>query len=72
MEILFGDFLLSVGNLKRVNFEPSSKPKTTFCKCWASIKTKINMTSVSKEYEVKMKMVKYKMATAKNEVFIGL
>ena len=30
------------------------------------------MTCVSKEYEVKIKMVKYKMTTAKNEVFIGL
>ena len=53
-------------------FELFSKLKTTFCKCKASIKTKINMNYVSKEYEIKIKMVNYKMATAKTDVFIGL
>ena len=38
-------------------FEPFSKAKATFCKCWISIKIKISMTCLYKEYSVKMKMV---------------
>ena len=30
--------------------------KTAFCEYWTSIKMKINMTCVSKEYEIKTKM----------------
>ena len=37
-------------------FEPFSKLRTTFHECWTSIKIKINMTCVSKEYEIKTKM----------------
>ena len=33
--------------------QPFSKQKTAFCECWTSIKIKINMTCVSKEYESK-------------------
>ena len=34
-------------------FEPFSKLETAFCECWISIKIKINMTCVSKEYKIK-------------------
>ena len=37
-------------------FEPFSKLKTVFRECWASIKIKINMTCVSKQYEIKTNM----------------
>ena len=37
-------------------FEPFSKLKTAFCEYWTSIKIKINMTLVSKEYEIKTKI----------------
>ena len=33
-------------------FEPFSKLETAFSEYWASIKIKINMTCVSKEYEI--------------------
>ena len=51
-------------------FEPFSKLKTAFCEYWTSIKTKTNMTCVSKECEIKKQAVA--MTTAKNAVFIGL
>ena len=38
-------------------FKPFSKLKTTFCEYLTSIKIKISMTCVSKEYEIKTKMV---------------
>ena len=34
-------------------FEPFSKLKATFCEYWTSVKIKINMTCVSKEYAIK-------------------
>ena len=37
-------------------FEPFSKLKTAFYEYQTSIKIKINMTEVSKEYEIKTKM----------------
>ena len=37
-------------------FKPFSKLKTAFCKYWTLIKIKINMTCVSKEYQIKKKM----------------
>ena len=37
-------------------FEPFSKLKTALCEYWTSIKITVNMTCVSKEYEVKTKM----------------
>ena len=55
-----GTFLLSGGNLRgRVfwPFKPFSKLKTTFCKYWTRFKTKISMTCVYKEYEVKIKYI---------------
>ena len=47
-------FLLVGGNLARNDFLPL---KTTLCKFWTSIKIKISMTCVYREYEVKIKMV---------------
>ena len=38
-------------------FKPFSKLKTAFCEYWTSIKIKISTTCVSKEYEIKTKMV---------------
>ena len=40
-----------------LQFEPSSKLKTAFCEYWTSIKIKLSITCVSKEYEIKTKMV---------------
>ena len=37
--------------------EPFSKPKIAFCEYWASIKIKVSMTCVSKEDEIKTKIV---------------
>ena len=37
-------------------FEPFLKLKPVFCEYWTSIKNKINMTCVSKEYEIKTKI----------------
>ena len=37
-------------------FEPFSKLKKAFCEYWTSVKIKINMTCVSKEYEIKTKI----------------
>ena len=50
-------FLPGEGNLS--DFDDSNlflKLKTAFSEYWTSIKTKINMTCVSKEYEFKTKM----------------
>ena len=38
-------------------FEPFSKLKAAFCEYWTSIKIKIRMTCVYREYEIKTKMV---------------
>ena len=38
-------------------FQPFSKLKRAFCEYWTSIKIKVSMTCVSKEYEIKTKMV---------------
>ena len=38
-------------------FEPFSKLKIALCEYWTSIKIKISMTCVSKEYETQTKMV---------------
>ena len=37
-------------------FKNFSKLKTAFCEYWTSLKTKISMICVSKEYEIKIKM----------------
>ena len=37
-------------------FEPLTKLKTSIFEYWTSVKIKINMTDVSKEYEIKTKM----------------
>ena len=55
-----GFFLLGVGYLKRSkinDFYFFLKLKTTFCRYWTLIKSKISMTCVHKEYEVKTKIV---------------
>ena len=52
-------FLWGTGNLKS-NFDHLNlfqKLKTTFCEYWTSIKIKISMICVYKEYEAKIKMV---------------
>ena len=46
-------------------FEPFAKLKATFCKYWTSIKIKIAMTCVYKEYEVKVKWYRSKDASWK-------
>ena len=51
-------------------FKLFSKLKSAFCEYWKSNKIKINLTFVSKECEVKTKMIGA-MTTAKNDVFIG-
>ena len=52
-----GGIFLPVGeNLTRSEFD-ISKLKTALFEYWTSIKTKISMTCVSKEYEIKIKMV---------------
>ena len=38
-------------------FEPFSKLKTRFCEYWTSIKIKISMTCMYKDYKFKIKMV---------------
>ena len=38
-------------------FEPFLKLETDFCEFWTSIKIKISMTCVSKDYEIRTKMV---------------
>ena len=38
-------------------FEPFLKIETTLCKYWTSIRIKISMTCVFKEYEVEIKMI---------------
>ena len=53
-------------------FETFSKLKTDFCEYWTSIKIKISINWVYKEYEIKTKMVQEQMTTAKDRVFIGL
>ena len=50
------------------------KAKTAFCEYWTSIKIKISMICVSKEYEIKTKMVQEKWLQLKMTFlfFIGL
>ena len=55
-EILLGKFFYQVKGTWFWPSEPFSKLKTDFCEYWTSIKIKINMTWVSKEYEIKPKM----------------
>ena len=53
--------------------KPFSKLKTSLFKYWTSIKTKISMRYIYKEYTIKITMVQTgAMNTAKNEAFIGL
>ena len=54
-----GDFFTGWREPKEAWFwrlKPFSKLKTAFRECWTSIKIKINMACVSKEYEIKTKM----------------
>ena len=53
-----GIFLLGSGNLRRSDFDHLNlfkKLKTAFCDCQTSIKFKISMTCVYKEYKIKTK-----------------
>ena len=52
------NFLLGVGNLIKNDFDLSHLYQSwKHCKCLTSIKMKISMTSIYKEYEVTLKMV---------------
>ena len=53
-------------------FETFSKLKTKFSKYWVSIKLKINMEWIYKEYEVKNKNITGIMDTSKYEGFFVL
>ena len=52
-------------------FEPFSKLKTAFCEYWTSDKIKISVTCVSKEYEVKAKMVQEQWLQLKMTLLLG-
>ena len=52
-------------------FKPFSKVKTTFCNYWTSIKIKISMTCVYKEYKVKIKMVQEQWLQLKLKFLLG-
>ena len=51
-------------------FKPFSKLKTTFYEYWTSIKIKISMTCVWKEYEIKTKMVQAQCLHLKFDIYI--
>ena len=51
--------------------EPFLKLKTTLCKYETSVKIKIGMTYVYKEYEVEIKMVQEQWPQLKVKFFIG-
>ena len=51
-------------------FENFSKLKTAFCEYWTSIKIKISMICVSREYEVKAKMVHEQWLQLKMKFFL--
>ena len=58
--LLRGESLLAGGNQRRSDFDqlkPFSKLKIAFCEYWTSIKAKISVTCLFKEYETKTKMV---------------
>ena len=52
-------------------FEPSSKLKTAFCEYKTSIKIKISMTCVYKEYEIKTKMLREHWLQLKMKFLLG-
>ena len=52
-------------------FEPFSKLKTAFCEYRTSIKIKISMTYVPKEYEIKTKMVQEQWLQLKVTFLLG-
>ena len=47
------------------------KAKTTFCEYWTLIKIKISTTCVSKEYEIKTKMVQEQWLQLKMMFLLG-
>ena len=53
-------------------FKNFSKLKTAFCEYWTSIKIKISLTCVSKEYEIKTKLVQEQWLQQKNYAVIFL
>ena len=52
-------------------FEPFSKLKTAFCEYWTSLKIKISMTCVSKEYKIKTKMIQKQRLHLKMTFLLG-
>ena len=48
-----------------------NQPKTAFCDYWTSIKITINMTCVSKEYEIKRKMEQEQWLKLKMPFLLG-
>ena len=52
-------------------FEPFPELKATICKYWTSIKIKISMTCVCKEYEVKIKMAQEQWLQLKINFLLG-
>ena len=73
-EILLGDYFVGWWDFKEwLKNQTFFKAKILLCKYWTSIKTKISMRSMYKEYKVKITVVQTgAINTAKNEVFIGL
>ena len=70
--MLRGEIFLPGGEEKWFwQFEPFSKLKTAFCEYWTSDKIKISVTSVSKEYEVKAKMVQEQWLQLKMTFLLG-
>ena len=51
--------------------EPFSKLKAAFCEYWTLIEIKINMTKVSKEYEIKTKMEQEQWLLLKKLFLLG-
>ena len=52
-------------------FEPFSMLEKLFCKYWTSIKMKIIITCVYKEYKIKMKMVQERWLQLKMKFLLG-
>ena len=63
-----GIFVIGSWNLKRSDFD-NSRLKTFFCEYWTSIKSKITMACVYKEYQIQ-KNGTGENNTVKCEVFI--
>ena len=74
LEILLGGFFIGWRKPEEEwiwQFESFPKLKTVFCGYWTSIKTKISMTRVSKEYQMKTKMVQEQWLQLKMMFLLG-